>query len=347
MSRRQYIGGILAAIAGIVSNSAPAIATMEARFHQDWRLESFLVTGPLALTPLLPTQPGRGAQTKLFEEVSKDGFMPRARIAIIIDDLGNQWRSGLRALRLPGPVPLAILPDSHWGRRLAERAHNQEREVILHVPMEPDDATGWENGLTTTMDEGEFRLTLENMLRAFPQARGINNHMGSRLTRDRTRMDWAVRVLAERELFFVDSRTTPETEGFTAALAGRVPAMERDVFLDHDRTETAIETQWRTLLDIAVKDGYALAIGHPYPETLEVLERNLPTLAKLGIELVDVSAMLMHMKQNLTTAERCRVAANRWRDGGNDLSAAPLPERQQNRIEQIPILLNPWHLKSI
>ncbi len=344
MIRGPYRGGLLVAIASLASNSALAVATIETSF-QDWRLESFMTAPAAAVpTPLLPVPP---AHTASSGDGIEDGFTPRARIAIVIDDLGNQWYSGLRALHLPGPVTLAILPDSHWGRQLAERASNQEREVILHVPMEPDDATDWGGGLTITMDEDEFRLTLERMLRAFPQVRGINNHMGSRLTRNRTRMDWMVGVLAERTLYFVDSRTTPDTEGFIAALAGRIPTMERDIFLDHDRTEMAIEAQWRALIDIAVQDGYALAIGHPYPETLNVLERHLPTLAAAGIELVGVSTMLAHMEQNLTAAERCRVAANRWREAGSDLSVVPLLERQQSQIEQIPILLNPGHLKSI
>lgn len=314
----------LAVAGGLFSGTPPVFAAVETSFLREWRLETFLTPSAPILTPLLPALPDLPAVPVV------NASTPRARIAIIIDDLGNHWHSDLRTLDLPGPITLAILPKSHWGRRLAHRAQDLQREIILHVPMEPADTDNWRGGLTTAMGESELRESLENMLRDFPQVSGINNHMGSGLTRSRTRMDWIVQLLAERGLYFVDSRTIPDTEGFNAALAIRIPTMERDIFLDHERSEDAIEAQWQAFMEIATEDGYALAIGHPYPETLNVLERELPTLAERGVELLSVSKLLAAMELNLTAAERRKVAANRWR-----------------QLEPIPILLNHAHLKSI
>lgn len=325
MIGRYYVGLTLGAVAGLFLASRPVLASIDASFYPDWRIETFLTPSPPLLSPLMPNQPERIAAPR------ENTAEPRARIAIIIDDLGNQWYSALRTLRLPGPITLAILPDSHWGQKLARRAQVLQREIMVHVPMEPADRVDWQSGLTTTMDENELRESLEKMLRAFPQASGINNHMGSSLTRNRTPMNWVMHLLAERNLYFIDSRTIPETEGFSAALAGGIPTMERDIFLDHERSESAIEGQWQALTDIALEDGYALAIGHPYPETLNVLERNIPGLFELGIELVSVSDLLAAMDKNLDSTERRRVAANRWRE----------------LLEPIPILLNQAHLKSI
>lgn len=319
IARVRYFSLTLAVSTGLFSASSAVVATMTSTFQHDWRLEMFLTPPTPVLTPLLPPQP-----ELLPAAPTPDQSIPRARIAIIIDDLGNQWHSDLRTLRLPGPITLAILPDSHWGQRLARRAQALRRDIILHVPMEPADTDNWQDGLTTAMGESELREALEDMLEEFPQVSGINNHMGSRLTPSRARMNWVMQLLAERNLYFVDSRTIPQTEGFSAAMAERIPTMERDIFLDHERSDAAIENQWQAFMQIALEDGYALAIGHPYPETLDMLERHLPTLAERGVELLSVSDLLATMESNLTTAERRKVAANRWRAKSIDASSSSL-----------------------
>lgn len=215
------------------------------------------------------------------------------RLAIIIDDVGQSLMVGRRVVALPGPVALAILPQLPHSQTLAEEAAAAGKPVMLHLPME--NMAGLSigpGGLTTAMAEGEFRSRLQQSLNAFGPIQGVNNHMGSRLTADRQRMDWLMQVLAERQLFFVDSRTTAQTQAAFAAKAARVPHVSRDIFLDNVRSEAEIDHEFRLVLARARKQGAAVLIGHPYPETLDYLERRLPQLESEGVRLVSVQGVL-------------------------------------------------------
>ncbi len=227
-----------------------------------------------------------------------------ARIAIIIDDLGDHWGHASRALELPGVVTYAVLPRTPYARRVAEQAHNLGREVMLHLPMES--RNGWDlgpGGLTTAMDEGALRQTLYENLQSVPHARGINNHMGSRLTRNRSSMSQLMQALADRGgLYFVDSRTTSGSVAALMAAEKGVPFTGRDLFIDNSREPSAIRTQLQQLLAVALKHGDALAIGHPYDETLAELETFLPQLAMHGVQLVPVSRMIEQRSPQLWQA---------------------------------------------
>jgi polysaccharide deacetylase 2 family uncharacterized protein YibQ len=138
-----------------------------------------------------------------------------------------------------------------------------------------------------------------NSLAAVPHAIGINNHMGSLLTQHPGHMQWLMHAIGQRgNLFFVDSFTVASSVAQRIATENWVPNIRRDVFLDSDRSIQAIEHQFQRLLNKAQKEGIALAIGHPYPETLAVLERMLPTLKDQGVRLVPVSRLInLHMRQ--------------------------------------------------
>jgi Uncharacterized protein conserved in bacteria len=242
---------------------------------------------PVASSPsqvaLFPTV--KPAFSPLPEPVS-----PNPAIAIIIDDLGEQWQAGKRTIELPGAITLAILPFSTHGRSLAEIALQQGREVMLHAPMEPLSHPAWREGLMRGMTEVELRRELNRMLDALPPIHGVNNHMGSALTQERAAMDWVMAELAPRGLFFIDSRTTPASRALNAAQAHAIPSARRDIFLDNVRTEDAIAQQFRALLRLARERGQAIAIGHPYPETLNFLEKALADLD--DVRLVPVSHLL-------------------------------------------------------
>ncbi|HEY0719993.1 MAG TPA: divergent polysaccharide deacetylase family protein [Gammaproteobacteria bacterium] len=221
------------------------------------------------------------------------------RLAIIIDDLGDRWAAGQRAIALPGHLTYAILPGTPQGARLARLAQSAGREVILHQPMETLEGKPLgHGGLVSGMSREEFLGTLRANLDALPQARGVNNHMGSALTRDSEAMGWLMSELHRRGgLYFIDSRTT------TGSVARRVARKEglatagRDVFLDHVRTNDAIEHKLIEAMQLAHQRGSAIAIGHPYPETLTVLEETLPRMERFGIRLVTVSQLLEAKQQ--------------------------------------------------
>jgi len=222
-----------------------------------------------------------------------DGPRPQPA-ALIIDDLGNQWRPGVRSIELPAPVTLAVLPHTPYGRQLAERARAAGREVILHLPMQPQGGSDPGPGaLRLHMDEPTVRERVRAALASVPGAAGVNNHMGSLLTRHPGHMTWLMEELAAREdLYFIDSRTSPRTVARRMAEEQGVPSARRRVFLDPQRDPAVIAEQFERFVSAAQDGGGVIAIGHPYPETLELLERELPRLHERGVAIVPASEVV-------------------------------------------------------
>ncbi len=218
-----------------------------------------------------------------------------ARVALVIDDLGNNPATGERALALPGAVTYAILPHAPHSRTLAERARTLGKEIMLHAPMSNDGRMALGRGaLTTEQTREEFLRTFDRALAEVPGASGVNNHTGSRLTAEERPMRWLMETLQAKRLYFLDSLTSPHS--VAAEIAGEygIPHTKRQVFLDNERTREAIDRQFRRVLAIAAEEGRAVAIGHPYPQTLSYLETVLPSLQVLGYQLVSVSELLDH-----------------------------------------------------
>lgn len=228
------------------------------------------------------------------------------RVAIIIDDMGQHRGLGLRALRLPGSVSYAFLPSGRHTRFLANRAHTLDRDVLLHQPMQPvsRSRTGHSGiGLDSTRDQ--IRQTVRDNLSAVPHAVGVNNHQGSLVTRHPGHMSWLMQSLrAQGDLFFVDSRTTSRTVAERMARELGVPAADRDVFLDHERDGAAIAAQFDRLVRVARRQGEAVAIGHPHPQTLRVLANRLPELAKRDITLVGISELVRRKDEEVKPSWR-------------------------------------------
>ncbi|MEN5140145.1 divergent polysaccharide deacetylase family protein [Pseudomonas juntendi] len=225
----------------------------------------------------------------LMAGVAQAGTAAKAYMSIIIDDLGQSPERDSRTLALPGPVTMAIMPDTPHASDFARQAHKAGRTVILHMPMDP--ATGpyaWHPGIAIE----ELARRLDAALLKVPYAAGINNHMGSRMTAQREPMTWLMGELQRRHLFFVDSRTSAATVAAAEAQAQDVAHVSRDVFLDDVRTPEAIDAQLQQGIELARKQGSAVLIGHPYPQTLAVLERQIPRLKQLGVELITLQQMI-------------------------------------------------------
>lgn len=223
------------------------------------------------------------------------GLRPPA-IALIIDDLGNQVSPGKHAINLPGPVAMSFLPGEKHTAELARLAYDNDKEVMLHLPMQ---ALGQEarhhhaGELMADMQQPEFLDTLARNIATVPHVSGINNHRGSLLTQSSGDMVWLMQALHDHgELFFIDSRTTAETVAADMAQAYGVPSASRNVFLDNEPTPQAIRKQFHELVSRARRDGTALAIGHPHPATLAVLAEELPRLEEQGLQLVPVSQLI-------------------------------------------------------
>lgn len=231
-------------------------------------------------------------QTKRNTEAEQSAYR-YPFVAIIIDDIGNNPDLGNRAISLPGPVTYAILPHTPSGFQLAKKAYYTGKEVMLHAPMESVHKKSLgQGGLTLSMSKEEFLTTLRDNLSQVPFLAGVNNHMGSLLTQHSEPMAWFMDEIKNRDMYFVDSRTSPASIAANVASELDIPYLIRDVFLDNEQSLWSIHKAFNQLLSIARNEGSAIAIGHPYPATLSYLAEAIPTLEKQGITLIPVSEML-------------------------------------------------------
>jgi len=230
--------------------------------------------------------------------IKADIFQPS--MVIIIDDLGYNLANGLGIVNLPGPITLAVIPHTPHGASLARRGAAADKQIMLHVPMQNHAGIKLgPGGLTLEMKEQEFKQVLHKSMASVPHVEGLNNHMGSALTEKNLPMKWTMDVANELDLFFVDSRTTAASVAWQQAIDLKVPTLKRDVFLDNDTSQAALEIQFQKAIEIAREHQFAVLIGHPYPETIKFLSKSLGKLDEAGIKLVSASALIWQLQPHL------------------------------------------------
>ena len=225
-------------------------------------------------------------------EVPFEGTLPK--IAIIIDDTGYDTEIIKKFISLNAPLTLSILPQSPFKNRIATLALKEGYELMLHLPMEPYEYPKVNPGpgtLLTTMPPDELIRVLKQDLDEIPHIKGVNNHMGSKMTANAEQMRQIFTVLKQRGLFFVDSRTTANTICKLSAQLLHVPFGERDVFIDHKHHREFIEKQMQELARISRTHGEAIGIAHPHQSTYRVLEKMIPEMKK-SINFVPVSTLV-------------------------------------------------------
>lgn len=247
---------------------------------------------------LLPLMISAAKANELSDPTLPDNFNQPA-ISIIIDDMGYRLKSGNRAVNLPGALTYSFLPHSPHAIPLQQFAHEQNKEIMLHIPMESEAGKKLgPGGLTECMTQRKFLETLQSNIQSVPYAKGFNNHMGSRLTKSQLWMTRLMREVAtDKKLFFVDSKTTSESIALKVARTEGLKSINRDIFIDHEETEQFIYKQLRKLIRKAKRRGTALAIAHPKGITLSVLEKWLPELEAQGVKLVPVSRLIELQQQ--------------------------------------------------
>ncbi len=251
---------------------------------------------------VISAYPDPAGETWEVEVELGDGLIYRVRltavidglVAVIIDDCGNSLRNRDLLFSIDYPLTLAVLPRLRHTAAVARLAAEHGFEVILHCPMEavnPNLNPG-PGFLDREMEFGELAAVLTENLRDLPGAVGVNNHMGSAFTTDPESMALLMTELKARDLFFIDSLTASGTATRPAAEAAGVRYLFRDIFLDHENTGEFILGQLEKLKRTARKRGSAIAIGHDRALTLEILAREIPSLAEQNLRLVPVSDLL-------------------------------------------------------
>lgn len=214
-------------------------------------------------------------------------------IALVIDDLGHNEGEFERVMALGEGITLAILPYTKRAAEFAQRARQHGLEILVHMPMEPTDSSAdpGPNALLTNLSDTELLRRLSDNLARLTGYVGISNHMGSKFSQNRHAMSVVLGELEARGLLYLDSVTINSTIAARLAEASRMPYASRDVFLDNLAEQSFIEEQLRVVEKVARETGRAVAIGHPYDETLAVLQRWLPDARKRGFEFVPISTI--------------------------------------------------------
>lgn len=217
------------------------------------------------------------------------------KIAIVIDDFGyrnDDVSDGF--LKINANLTYAIIPGHNYSTSFGEKAANAGYEVIVHMPMENTGKTYGEEKfvLMTDMDSETIKRRINNAFFQIPTAIGMNNHQGSKASADQHVMSNVAKVIKEKGLFFLDSRTTVETVIVTTMEVFGVPTAKRNIFLDNEDSELEIRTQLEKLVKKAERDGSSIGIGHAKRKTLSVLKAEIPKLQKRGFKFVFVSEMV-------------------------------------------------------
>lgn len=234
-------------------------------------------------------------EIRLFDQfMRKKERTELAKVAIIIDDLGYQLEIFNRIMNLNYPITISILPFLPYSKAVAEMARLRENiTVLLHLPMEPEDSNinPGKGAIFSTMNEQQIRDKMTAVFRDLPYVDGVNNHMGSKVTQNREVMRILLSEINNRGIFFIDSMTSPNSVGYELSKKMGIKTAYRSVFLDNEQDIDYIQNQVNVLKELALKNGNAIAIGHPYCNTIEVLS-HLDSLEVEGIKIVKLEELL-------------------------------------------------------
>ncbi len=216
------------------------------------------------------------------------------RLAIILDDLGQDYTAAEAIFALPYPLTISVLPNNPHSVDIAEEAQRRGYEVMLHLPMESvSNRHAESHELRPGMSQRDVTALVDGFIAAVPGVTGVNNHQGSESTANTPLMNELMRVLHEHKLFYIDSRTTAATVAFDAARDAGVPTAYRNVpFLDDVAEVSAVSRQLRLAIREAKEKNDAIAIGHPHPATLKALREVLPEAKAQGVRLVYASELV-------------------------------------------------------
>lgn len=214
-----------------------------------------------------------------------------AKLAIVIDDIGYRQTEDRAIYALPKEVSVAIIPVAPYATARAQQAYEQQRDVLIHLPMQPLKAQPIEAGaLKIGMSQQQISDLIKTAREQIPYAIGLNNHMGSGATAHKQSMQYLMTALAEQQLFFLDSKTNGASVAYQTAQQAGVKALERHIFLDDSDQFADVARQFQAAIHYARKHGTAVMIGHPRKNSIAVLEAGIRDLPS-DIELVSLSSL--------------------------------------------------------
>jgi len=253
---------------------------------------------PKASSPIKKTSPTLSKNQPLISSGrTPKTFRPpkspqRPEVAIIIDDMGQRPWLERKFFKLGLTLNFSFLPYAPFTKRLAREAHRMGFTVMIHIPMEAENGKNPGPGaLKLFMTEKEIKKRVQEMIAEVPFASGANQHMGSLFSQDPLRMKWVLEILRKNGLFFVDSRTTPQTVSSFVAKSLKIPFAERGHFLDNSLNKVELEKSFEKMLAKARRKGRLIVIAHPHPQTLKILKEHRNDLL-YQITLVPVQKLL-------------------------------------------------------
>ena len=223
-------------------------------------------------------------------------------VVIIVDDFGYYDDETVQGfLDLPYPVTFSIIPGLKYSQQVAQKAIDRGFEIMIHLPMEPLHSKIERNGYTVFvgMSEKQIRQVINRACSQLPAAKGLNNHMGSKVSLDRLTLIRLMKALREKGLYFVDSMTNPTSLGISVARRMGVPAVRMNAYLDNPQSSLGAKENLELVIKKATKQGYAIAIAHARRETLGVLQAELPRWAEQGVHFIPMSQYWQLVKLNI------------------------------------------------
>jgi len=215
-------------------------------------------------------------------------------IAVIVDDFGYFNNRLVREfLALDVPFTVSVIPGLKHSERICRQAREAGKEVICHLPMEPE-KNGSDQGdiplVRTAMSGREIEKMVEKALESTPGVIGMNNHMGSRATADMRVMESVMKVCRRKKLFFVDSYTTPKSVTAAAAEKAGVKTLRNDLFLDNRGED--IRENMRKVISIASRRGRVTAIMHIRKGNADHLRWFAQEAEREGVRIIRLTDMM-------------------------------------------------------
>ncbi len=227
-------------------------------------------------------------------------------LAIVIDDIGRKDLDYQLFKDIHQSLTFSVFPCAKHTRNALNALINSGHEVIGHIPMQPINSCVMEPDLTflLTNDSSQtIQTKFKIMLGCLYGIKGINNHMGSKFTANKDLLLPIMEVLKKRNLYFLDSRTTPDTKAFDMARQFKIPALKKDWFIDDKPSVTYVYNMLKKVANLAIEQDCAIAIGHPYNYTAMGIKKFLKDQISKKVRIVPLSCLFFCHHASLNDPE--------------------------------------------